>query len=38
MKDLTAQYTSMQTASANTEGSQKTSNEDAIDTDFSAEK
>jgi molecular chaperone DnaK len=36
MKDLMAQYTSIQTANA--EGSQSTTNEDAIDTDFSAEK
>ena len=36
MKDLMAQYTSMQTANA--EGTQTASNEDAIDTDFSAEK
>jgi len=36
MKDLMAQYTSLQTANA--EGSQSTTNEDAIDTDFSAEK
>jgi len=36
MKDLMAQYTSIQTANA--EGSQSTTNEDAIDTDFAAEK
>ena len=36
MKDLMAQYRSIQTANA--EGSQSTTNEDAIDTDFSAEK
>jgi len=38
MKDLMTQYTSMQTANASAEGSQNVSNEDAIDTDFSAEK
>jgi len=36
MKDLMAQYTSMQTANA--EGTQTANAEDAIDTDFSAEK
>jgi hypothetical protein len=40
MKDLIAQYTSMQTAAASSENatSQGSSNDDVIDTDFSAEK
>jgi molecular chaperone DnaK len=40
MKDLMAQYTSMQTAAANNAGgpSPDAGNDDVIDTDFSAEK
>ena len=38
MKDLMAQYTSMQVASAGAAGSPNVGNGDAIDTDFSAEK
>ena len=38
MKDLMAQYISMQTASAGAEGSPNAAKGDAIDTDFSAEK
>jgi hypothetical protein len=37
MKDLIAQYTSMQTATS-TSASADSTNDDVIDTDFSAEK